>query len=114
MFRARYHGAHGGEAKCLLNSCALAGENVPDLAGFAVANDLVGKPDSEVREAIGDKFPEHIYHSIVCIGALIAHRELIAGRGPGKSVATGGNAVVEREQVMVGMGERTEPAWFAG
>jgi hypothetical protein len=26
----------------------------------------------EVREAIGDKFPKHIYHSIVCIGALIA------------------------------------------
>jgi predicted PolB exonuclease-like 3'-5' exonuclease len=25
--------------------------------------------------AIGDKFPKHIYHSIVCIGALIAHRE---------------------------------------
>src|SRR5690242_13643288 len=24
---------------------------------------------------MGDKFPKHIYHSIVCIGALIAHRE---------------------------------------
>jgi predicted PolB exonuclease-like 3'-5' exonuclease len=50
-------------------------ETVPDLAGFAAANDLVGKSDVEVREAIGDKFPKHIYHSIVCIGALIAHRE---------------------------------------
>ena len=30
---------------------------------------LVGKSDVEVREAIGDKFPKHIYHSIVCIGA---------------------------------------------
>jgi len=48
---------------------------VPDLAGFAAANDLVGKSDVEIREAIGDKFPKHIYHSIVCIGALIAHRE---------------------------------------
>ena len=48
---------------------------LPDLAGFAAANDLVGKSDSEVREAIGDEFPKHIYHSIVCIGALIAHRE---------------------------------------
>src|SRR5215475_5542202 len=28
--------------------------------------------DVEVREAIGDKFPKHIYHSIVCIGALCA------------------------------------------
>src|SRR6478736_2597499 len=50
-------------------------ETVPDLGGFAAANDLVGKSDAEVREAIGEKFPKHIYHSIVCIGALIAHHE---------------------------------------
>jgi putative ABC transport system substrate-binding protein len=37
----------------------------PDLGGFAAANDLVGKSDVEVREAIGDKFPKDIYHSIV-------------------------------------------------
>ena len=24
---------------------------------------------------MGDKFPKHIYHSIICIGALVAHRE---------------------------------------
>jgi predicted PolB exonuclease-like 3'-5' exonuclease len=50
-------------------------ETVPDLNGFAAANGLVGKSDVEVREAMGDKFPKHIYHSIICIGALIAHRE---------------------------------------
>jgi predicted PolB exonuclease-like 3'-5' exonuclease len=50
-------------------------ETVPDLHGFAAANDLVGKTDDEIREAIGDKFPKHIYHSIVCIGALVAHKE---------------------------------------
>jgi 3'-5' exonuclease len=50
-------------------------ETVPDLRGFAAANDLVGKTDEEVREAIGDKFPKHIYHSIVCIGALVARWE---------------------------------------
>jgi predicted PolB exonuclease-like 3'-5' exonuclease len=50
-------------------------ETVPDLRGFAAANDLVGRTDDEVREAIGDKLPKHIYHSIVCIGALVAHRE---------------------------------------
>src|SRR5215468_2001553 len=50
-------------------------ETVPDLGGFAAANDLGGKSDVEVRETIGDKFPKHIYHSIVCIGALIAHWE---------------------------------------
>src|SRR5215471_4729940 len=50
-------------------------ETVPDIGGFAAANDLVGKSEVEVREAISDKFPKHIYHSIVCIGALIAHWE---------------------------------------
>jgi predicted PolB exonuclease-like 3'-5' exonuclease len=50
-------------------------ETVPDLKGFSAANDLEGKSDDEIREAMGDKFPKHIYHSIACIGALIAHRE---------------------------------------
>jgi predicted PolB exonuclease-like 3'-5' exonuclease len=50
-------------------------ETVPDLRGFAAANDLVGKSDDEIREAMGSKFPKHIYHSIACIGALIAHRD---------------------------------------
>jgi 3'-5' exonuclease len=50
-------------------------ETVPDLPGFAAANGLAGKTDMETLEAIGDKFPKHIYHSIVCIGALVAHRE---------------------------------------
>jgi hypothetical protein len=45
-------------------------ETVPDLRGFAAANGLSGKTDEEVREAMGDKFPKHIYHSMVCIGAL--------------------------------------------
>jgi predicted PolB exonuclease-like 3'-5' exonuclease len=50
-------------------------ETVPDLNGFAVTNGLIDKRFDEIREALGDKFPKHIYHSIVCIGALIAHRE---------------------------------------
>jgi predicted PolB exonuclease-like 3'-5' exonuclease len=50
-------------------------ETVPDLRGFAAANDLAGKTDDEVREVLGNKFPKHIYHSIACIGALVAHRE---------------------------------------
>src|SRR5215831_13148235 len=50
-------------------------ETVPDLQGFAAANYLTGKTDAEIREVMGDKFPKHIYHSIVCIGALVAHRE---------------------------------------
>jgi predicted PolB exonuclease-like 3'-5' exonuclease len=50
-------------------------ETIPDLRGFAAANGLSDKSDAEVLEAIGDKFPKHIYHLIVCIGALVAHRE---------------------------------------
>jgi 3'-5' exonuclease len=55
-------------------------ETVPDLPGFAAANDLVGKRDADVREALGNRFPKHIYHTIVCIGALVAHRESRRGR----------------------------------
>jgi hypothetical protein len=50
-------------------------ETVPDLKGFAAANGHDGKSDEEIRAAMGDKFPKHIYHSIICIGALVAHRE---------------------------------------
>jgi predicted PolB exonuclease-like 3'-5' exonuclease len=50
-------------------------ETAPDLRGFAAANALVGKSDTEIREALGSKFPKHIFHSIICIGALVAHRE---------------------------------------
>src|SRR2546422_901429 len=42
-------------------------ETVPDLKGFAAANGHIGKADDEVRAELGDKFPKHIYHSIICI-----------------------------------------------
>jgi hypothetical protein len=50
-------------------------EIAPDLRGYAAANGHYGKSDDEIREALGDKFPKHIYHPIICIGALIAHEE---------------------------------------
>jgi predicted PolB exonuclease-like 3'-5' exonuclease len=50
-------------------------ETIPDLKGFAAANGLQGMSDDGVRAVLGDKFPKHIYHSIICIGALVAHRE---------------------------------------
>ena len=45
---------------------------MPDLVGFAAANGHEGKTDDKIRAELGDKFPKHIYHSIICIGALIA------------------------------------------
>jgi len=50
-------------------------ETVPDLRGFAAANGHDGKSDVEVRELMGDKFPKHIFHQIICIGALVARRD---------------------------------------
>ena len=50
-------------------------ETIPDVSGFAAANNLFDKSAKEVRDAMGDKFPKHIYHSIICIGALIAHQD---------------------------------------
>jgi len=50
-------------------------ETVPDLSGYAAANGLAGRTEQEIREAIGEKFPKHIYHQIICIGAVIAHFE---------------------------------------
>ena len=51
-------------------------ETIPDISGFAAANNLFDKTAAEVRAAMGDKFPKHIYHSIACIGALIAHHDI--------------------------------------
>jgi predicted PolB exonuclease-like 3'-5' exonuclease len=49
-------------------------ETVPDLEAFAAASSLDGKPETEIRGELGDKFPKLIFHRIVCIGALIASR----------------------------------------
>lgn len=49
-------------------------ETVPDLDGFARANNLVGRPDHEIRSVMGEEFPKLVYHSIICIGALVASR----------------------------------------
>jgi predicted PolB exonuclease-like 3'-5' exonuclease len=75
-------------------------ETVPDLKGFAAANGLGGKSDDEIRAAMGDKFPKHIYHSIVCIGALVAHRN---NGGPWRIDALGAPHVGERpEKALIG------------
>jgi predicted PolB exonuclease-like 3'-5' exonuclease len=49
-------------------------ETVPDLQGYARAHNLTGKSPEEIRAAMGDDFPKLIYHSIICIGALVASR----------------------------------------
>jgi 3'-5' exonuclease len=47
---------------------------VPHLGSYARANNLIGKSPAEIRAAMGDEFPKLIYHSIICIGALVATR----------------------------------------
>jgi 3'-5' exonuclease len=50
---------------------------VPDLRRYryAAANSHEGKSDDEIRAELGDKFPKHIFHAIICIGGLIAHHD---------------------------------------
>jgi 3'-5' exonuclease len=48
-------------------------ETVPDLAGFAAANNLVDKSDADIRAALGKKFRST--STTLCIGAPVAHRE---------------------------------------
>lgn len=69
-------------------------ETVLDLQGFAAANDLVGKTDEELRTAHGDRFPKHLYHSIICIGAVIAERV----QGPWHIKALGAPHIGERSE----------------
>ena len=69
-------------------------ETVPDLKGYAAANGHEGRGDDEIRAAMGDKFPKHIYHSIICIGALVAHQE----EGYWKVDALGAPHVGERNE----------------
>jgi predicted PolB exonuclease-like 3'-5' exonuclease len=49
-------------------------ETVPDVHAYAATAGLEGRPERTVREQMGDKFPRQIFHRIVCIGALEAHR----------------------------------------
>jgi 3'-5' exonuclease len=49
-------------------------ETIPDITGFARAKGLVDQSPNEIRAAMGDEFPKLIYHSIICIGALVATR----------------------------------------
>jgi len=36
-------------------------ETVPNVSGYAAANGLEGKSDDEIRDAMSDRFPKHIY-----------------------------------------------------
>jgi predicted PolB exonuclease-like 3'-5' exonuclease len=74
MTASHYSTGHWGREMCA-SAIVFDLETVPDLGGYAVANNLVGQTEEEVREAIGKKFPKRIYHQIVCIGAVVAHFE---------------------------------------
>jgi predicted PolB exonuclease-like 3'-5' exonuclease len=50
-------------------------ETVPDLSAAARMLDLGRATETEVREALGEGFPKHPLHKIVCIGALVASRQ---------------------------------------
>jgi 3'-5' exonuclease len=49
-------------------------ETIPDLPATARLLGLTDAVDEDVRRALGDAFPKHPLHQIVCIGALVANR----------------------------------------
>ena len=49
-------------------------ETTPNLPAAARALGLSERPEDEIREELGEKFPKLPLHKIVCIGALIASR----------------------------------------
>jgi hypothetical protein len=55
-------------------------ETIRDRKGFAAATGHEGKSDADVREEMGNKFPKHIYPSIICIGALVPIGKTSIGR----------------------------------
>jgi 3'-5' exonuclease len=49
-------------------------ETIPDTSTVARVHGLLEDDVDGAREALGEKFPKHIFHRIACIGALIAER----------------------------------------
>lgn len=47
-------------------------ETVPDIEAYGRVHRLMDQTPAEIRQAMGDEFPKLVYHSIVCIGALLA------------------------------------------
>jgi hypothetical protein len=45
--------------------------------GVARVNRIDERDEAAAREKLGDKFPRHIYHAVVCIGAFLLGREPI-------------------------------------
>ena len=50
-------------------------ETVPDLEAVGRVHDLEPGDDQGARDILGEKFPKHLFHKIVCIGAVIAQRD---------------------------------------
>jgi predicted PolB exonuclease-like 3'-5' exonuclease len=50
-------------------------ETIPDLPTAARMLGLGAAAEAEVRQALGEGFPKHPLHKIVCIGALVASRQ---------------------------------------
>ena len=50
-------------------------ESIPDLPAAARMLDMSNAAEADVRQALGEGFPKHPLHKIVCIGALVASRQ---------------------------------------
>src|SRR5580704_6881421 len=50
-------------------------ETIPDLLAAARMLEMSNAAEADVRQALGEGFPKHQLHQIVCIGALVASRQ---------------------------------------
>jgi predicted PolB exonuclease-like 3'-5' exonuclease len=71
-------------------------ETVPDLVAVARIHDIPLTETALIRQALGEGFPKHLFHSIVCVGALIARRP--ARPGPWEVIALGAPHIGERTE----------------
>ncbi|EJW11371.1 hypothetical protein A33M_3205 [Rhodovulum sp. PH10] len=88
---------------------------VPDVEAYAAINNLDGMSADDVREALGDKSEKPVYHAIVALGGVLAHRAGAASdedgddasRGPWavSSVAVSSVAHESEEEIVTGFAD---------
>lgn len=50
-------------------------ETVPDFDAIRSVNDFEGTDEEADTKFVNGKFPKHVFHKIVCIGAIVAERD---------------------------------------
>lgn len=85
-------------------------ETIPDLQALRSVHEFAGSDDELESEVLRGKFPKHVFHQIVCIGAIIAERQVngwrIVSRG---GPHTGSRSEAELIDAFVGKIDELHP-----